>query len=974
LPLYIFGKYDWDSKNWDLVMYNAPYYLMVNSAGNLRGQQSQINNKGGYDLLSGQACSKNSVTVAAVRELYDYSSPNQVILSDFSSFGPTDDGRIKPDLSAKGVHTYSSTSENDEAYSFKSGTSMASPSVAGSLLLLQQHFSNLYGRFMRASTLKGLAIHTADEAGASEGPDYRFGWGLMNSGKAAQVLSGHGGSSYLSEEVLDEGGVYEKTFLASGDEPLKATICWTDPDGEILGNIVDLSTPALVNDLDLRLSWEGEEFLPWRLDPDSPEAPASRGDNRVDPVEHVAVNNPEGVYTIRVSHKGALKGERQAFSLIVSGITGPVCEAPVPRNIRVVLLEEHRAVLEWEEQGAESYWAEYRKNGEGSWKQLRLASNQVSLEDLQAGESYEFRVRASCGLSFSGYSEVFEFTTLAPPSGYCDVSGSKVVDEFIAQVELANEENTSAGAVGGYSDFTDVVFSLDKNKEYSLTVLPGWQSAVYAEGFAAWIDFNQDQEFSEEEKILSAEPSRAEAVRGNFIVPEGAPEGETRMRVAMQFETVPEACRKIDYGETEDYTVRIGNGNSTDDMACPTVPQNLALADLKFREAKLVWNRSKDDSEVNSYELMLNETIWGTLSDTVATVEGLDPQNRYWFRVRAKDGAGNISLWSDTLSVITPALPDVDPPEAPKQLQVSMVTGNSVRLSWDASNDDRKIRYVVWMEDKKCDSVETKECFLKNLEPKTTYKVSVEAVDEEENRSPPSEELVFNTLEVMPEYCRSEGKNARREWIERVELGSSINKSGPNGGYGDYTHKVIPVVYGANIFRLEAGFAGALQSVYWKAWLDFDKNGEFGEDEAVLEGPLGADGIVEKEFTIPLSAAEGLTRLRISMKYYAVPYPCSRFVYGEVEDYTVEIRGSGTRSKPVLPMIISPHPVTDKLKLVAPERQIFTYQIFALNGTEVLSGKLIEESQIDVRALGQGIYLLVLVNESNAIVRRFLKK
>ena len=112
-------------------------------------------------------------------------------MSSFSGWGPTDDGRIKPDICANGVGLYSSYSGSDTQYASISGTSMATPNLSGSLLLLQQHYQNLFGTgsFMRSATLKGLVIHTADEAGSNPGPDYKFGWGLANMATAAQAIT-----------------------------------------------------------------------------------------------------------------------------------------------------------------------------------------------------------------------------------------------------------------------------------------------------------------------------------------------------------------------------------------------------------------------------------------------------------------------------------------------------------------------------------------------------------------------------------------------------------------------------------------------------------------------------------------------------------------------------------------------------------------------------------------------------------------
>lgn len=321
VPLYYFGAYIQDSKNWDNIMFNAPYYLMVVAAGNDRNNNPASNpTKNGYDLLTGHTTSKNGIVVGAVNQVSNYTSASSVTMSAFSNFGPTDDGRIKPDIVTKGVSVTSTLSSANNAYGSMNGTSMASPGVTGTLLLLQQHYNNVNNNYMKAATLKALAIHTADEAGLSEGPDYSYGWGLINAERAATVISGNGINSQISEYKLTNNQPFTTTVTATGTEPLMATISWTDPSGNVNTGTVDLATPVLVNDLDIRITQNTNTYLPWKLNPATPTAAATRGDNLVDPLEKVAINNPSGAYTITVTNKGSLQGGAQDFSLVVTGI------------------------------------------------------------------------------------------------------------------------------------------------------------------------------------------------------------------------------------------------------------------------------------------------------------------------------------------------------------------------------------------------------------------------------------------------------------------------------------------------------------------------------------------------------------------------------------------------------------------------------------------------------------------------------
>ena len=125
---------------------------------------------------------KNILTVGAI-DGGDVvpTKPTDIKMSAYSSWGPTDDGRIKPDIVGIGENILSASSNSDDAYVTLTGTSVSAPNVAGSLLLLQEYYARKnYGFMMRSSTLKGLALHTANEAGTTQGPDYQFGWGLLN--------------------------------------------------------------------------------------------------------------------------------------------------------------------------------------------------------------------------------------------------------------------------------------------------------------------------------------------------------------------------------------------------------------------------------------------------------------------------------------------------------------------------------------------------------------------------------------------------------------------------------------------------------------------------------------------------------------------------------------------------------------------------------------------------------------------------
>jgi hypothetical protein len=356
---YKFGYYDNDAKEWDRICYNAPYYLPVKSAGNSRTSNgpavgetyyrfnasgllvnagprpSGIYSNDGYDILGTYAVAKNILTVAAVNPLpYGTVTPGDITISSFSSWGPTDDGRIKPDIAADGVDVTSTSNANNEAYTTYSGTSMAAPAVTGSLTLLQELYYQKNSAFMTAAALKGLAIATASEAGPNPGPDYIFGWGLMNTEKAAKAILDNGTKSLIAEYALTQGDTRTVSVVASGDGPLTATICWTDPEINVLPVTEALDNPTLrlVNDLDLRASSGTSNYLPWILDPANPSAAATKGDNFRDNVEQIFIEDavPGKTYTFTISHKGTLQRNGQAYAVIVTGIGGKAYCASAP--------------------------------------------------------------------------------------------------------------------------------------------------------------------------------------------------------------------------------------------------------------------------------------------------------------------------------------------------------------------------------------------------------------------------------------------------------------------------------------------------------------------------------------------------------------------------------------------------------------------------------------------------------------------
>ncbi len=335
-----YGEYD---AYRDEIVYNLPHYLPVWAAGNdgnnpglEEGTSHYVwNGSGyvvstrerkascwtGYDCISEGSIAKNILTVGAIYKAPYNAQPSDYRITDFSSKGPADDGRIKPDIVAPG-HSIVSTN-NGGGYFSQNGTSMATPVVTGGIALIQESAKKHLKKQLQASTVKALVINTAKEAG-NEGPDYHFGWGVFDAFESVKSIENNGKGSLIEEYTLNTNETKTFYVTSSGSEALKVTIAWTDVPGIPSDEpVLNDRRAMLINDLDLRIYDEKNKvYMPWKLDPNNPSQLATKGDNTVDNVEQIVIENAKknGVYRIQVSHKGDLMYGGQNFSIVATGL------------------------------------------------------------------------------------------------------------------------------------------------------------------------------------------------------------------------------------------------------------------------------------------------------------------------------------------------------------------------------------------------------------------------------------------------------------------------------------------------------------------------------------------------------------------------------------------------------------------------------------------------------------------------------
>lgn len=330
------GTYDDWASDLDAIHFARPNFLAVCSAGNDGLEDNIESSVAGYDVLTDMSTAKNNMVVAnAKNTLYFQSGTTLQRINESSSQGPTNDLRIKPDISGIGTQVYSSTVSSNlnqtNLYSTSSGTSMAAPNIAGSLVLLQKYYYQTKGELPLSSTLKAITINTASDAG-DVGPDPNFGWGIMDSMKSAIAISENIANETIFQGTLSQGEeiIFGLEFYNDESE-ISVTMCWTDPENDSLESALDKNVPVLVNDLDLRIiESETIEYFPYAFSLEhkiNNDKWAIKADNVVDNVERVDFNkNTEASYKIKISHKNNLFNpsqdseeiQYQKFSIVVS--------------------------------------------------------------------------------------------------------------------------------------------------------------------------------------------------------------------------------------------------------------------------------------------------------------------------------------------------------------------------------------------------------------------------------------------------------------------------------------------------------------------------------------------------------------------------------------------------------------------------------------------------------------------------------
>ncbi len=452
------------ARTMDLQIQSYPALMHVFSAGNSGTDNCGYGAGPGWgNVTGGHKIGKNVIATANL----DYTDG----LAGSSSRGPAHDGRIKPDISAKGTSVNSTTNPND--YTVKSGTSMACPAIAGTMSQLYEAYRDLNGgQDPKGGLMKGLVLNTADDL-LNVGPDFKTGWGRINARRAVEVLEEE---RYMTDEISQGGSNTHTIDVPAGTKEVKIMVYWTDKEANVGTN------KALVNDINILVSDpSNEDHLPWLLnsypDPDSLNKPAVKGVDDLNNVEQVSIMDPAaGTYTLHVDGFEIPFGPQEYYVIYEFIMEEVVLTYPIGGE---AFTPGENITVRWDcYDTEEDFTVEYSTDNGASWTTANssishlLRHYNLSLPSELTGQAL---VRVSNGASSSTSNDVFsimgvtediEFVRACPNSVLLQwetVDGAESYDVYLlGEKYMEVVGNTSADSM--------LVEGIDYENEYWFSV------------------------------------------------------------------------------------------------------------------------------------------------------------------------------------------------------------------------------------------------------------------------------------------------------------------------------------------------------------------------------------------------------------------------------------------------------------------------------------------------------------------------
>lgn len=610
-------------------------------------------------------------------------------------------------------------------------------------------------------------------------------------------------------------------------------------------------------------------------------------------------------------------GEVEDYTI---NIQSPSGSCDIPGGLNINNIGKTTSTVSWNSvAGASSYNFEYKLNTESNWTVINSSTTSINLSGLTINSLYNTRVKSICTSGTSEYCAVINFTTLNESCGIPTNLNASEITKSTATVNW----NAVAEAISysfeyklnSESNWTSITKT---STSHNLTgLIPGTlynirvkSNCTFGTGeYAAIVNFTTLNESCEIPANLNVTEITKTTATAHWNVVSGAISYSFEYKPNSESVWTPVSKTTTDHNlggliPGTLYNTRVkstcASGTSqyssivnftTQNEICE-IPANLNPSNISQNGATLSWNPVSGASSYNLEYKQNSESTWTVINttSTLYNLSGLTENTLYDVRIKTicAFGPGEYAI---TIHFTTTSSGSCG---IPINLSVSNLGPSKATVLWNAIGGaiSYNVQYKLTSGDNwSTINVATNSVNLTGLTTNTSYNVHVQAICGS-GQSAYSSSISFNT---PAEYCISKGLSTNYEWIKRVILGTIDRSSGKDGGYFNGTSLSTNVEKGVNYtVSYQCGSTGSSGTLYWRIWIDYNNNNSFEDPgEMVVSVASPSTALLSSNFTVPAGAATGNVRMRVAMKYGGYSTPCLSFNYGEVEDYTINIQGTG---------------------------------------------------------------------------------
>jgi hypothetical protein len=413
----------------------------------------------------------------------------------------------------------------------------------------------------------------------------------------------------------------------------------------------------------------------------------------------------------------------------------------------------------------------------------------------------------------------------------------------------------------------------------------------------------------------------------------------------------------------------------------------LTSSSVTSTSATLSWTAAAGALSYNIQYRIVGTTGWTSTTSTTTSkaISGLTASSNYEWQVQTVCSSGSSAFTSS--AIFNTSAPSCNTPTG---ATAGSINTTQATISWSAASG--AVTYNLnWKISTSgvyttISGITNTSYVLTGLTSCTAYNYQVQTVCSS-GSSAFSNAGTFTTSGCAVSYCASQGTNTSYEYINKVVLGSINNTSGANSGYGNYTALSTNLAGStSNTITLTPGFAGSSYREYWKVYIDYNKNGVFTDaGENVVS--TNSTAAVSAFFTVPASALNGSTRMRVQMQYNAyATSSCGSYTYGEVEDYSVVITGNAQRPMADLSTTgtfetfsLYPNPSSGMVNVSfdAATSGTATLRVSDIVGKIIVTEHLqinegFNKFTVDLTPYTKGIYFMELSDDSNRSLQRLI--